>query len=369
MKENTTIYRGANCISANAEALNLGKKCLIVTGRTSAIKSGALRDVTAVLNGLQIPFTVYNGITENPLYAHCREAGEMARDFGAEFVIGIGGGSPLDAAKAAAVFACNPAIEEAALFDPTVEKPCLPIVAIPLTAGTGSEVNRYSVLTVGDKKKSFSTPDTLPVAAFLDPRYLRTLNGNYTVSTAMDAFCHCIESYLSPKSTPVSEENALRGGKLMWELLTQNDFRPHDRDAAGLTEEQRLASLEGAACGGLAIKVTGTGFPHPLGYGITLRDGVPHGRACGAFIGAFVERNMTTEVGKTRLTAFAEAIGTTPDMIAAVIPALADVNLTYTDEEIASMAEKVSGAKNYGNAPYVLDDEEAIAILTDLVGQ
>ncbi|MBE6622170.1 MAG: iron-containing alcohol dehydrogenase [Ruminococcaceae bacterium] len=366
---NTTIYRGANALTANASALNLGKKCLIVTGRTSAVKSGALRDVTAVLNELGIAFTVYNGITENPLYAHCREAGEMGREFGAEFVIGIGGGSPLDAAKAAATFACNPEIEEAALFDPTVEKPCLPIVAVPLTAGTGSEVNRYSVLTVGDKKKSFSTPHTLPVAAFLDPRYLRTLNAHYTVSTALDAFCHCIESYLSPKSTPESEENALRGGKLMWELLTQNDFRPSDRDAAGLTEETRMASLEGAACGGLAIKVTGTGFPHPLGYGITLRDGVPHGRACGAFIGAFVDRNMTTEAGKARLTAFAEAIGTTTDMIAAVIPALADVNLSYSDEEIASMAEKVSGAKNYGNAPYVLDDETAVEILTELVGK
>ena len=366
---NTTIYRGANALTANASALNLGKKCLIVTGRTSAVKSGALRDVTAVLNELGIAFTAYNGITENPLYAHCREAGDMGREFGAEFVIGIGGGSPLDAAKAAATFACNPEIEEAALFDPTVEKPCLPIVAVPLTAGTGSEVNRYSVLTVGDKKKSFSTPHTLPAAAFLDPRYLRTLNAHYTVSTALDAFCHCIESFLSPKSTPESEENALRGGKLMWELLTQNDFRPNDRDAAGLTEEARMASLEGAACGGLAIKVTGTGFPHPLGYGITLRDGVPHGRACGAFIGAFIERNMTTEVGKARLTAFAEAIGSTPAMIAAVIPALADVNLSYSDEEIASMAEKVSGAKNYGNAPYVLDDETAVEILTELVGK
>ncbi len=123
---------------------------------------------------MQIPFTVYNGITENPLYAHCREAGEMARDFGAEFVIGIGGGSPLDAAKAVAVFACNPEIEEAAIFNPTVEKPCLPIVAIPLTAGTGSEVNRYSVLTVGDKKKSFSTPDTLPVVSLFPARGFTT---------------------------------------------------------------------------------------------------------------------------------------------------------------------------------------------------
>ena len=79
------------------------------------------------------------------------------------------------------------------------------LVAMLLSAGTGSEVNRYSVLTIGEKKLSFSTPDTLPRVAFLDPRYLRTLGREGTVSTALDAFCHCLESYLSPKSTPASE--------------------------------------------------------------------------------------------------------------------------------------------------------------------
>ncbi len=366
---NTRIYRGANCLSAHAAALNLGKKCLIVTGRTSAAKSGALRDVTTILNQWGIAFTIYNGITENPLYDSCREAGEKGNSFGAEFVIGIGGGSPLDAAKAAAVFACQPQITEADLYNPSVKKACLPILAIPLTAGTGSEVNSYSVLTIGEKKKSFSTPDTLPRAAFLDPRYSRTLNRDYTISTALDAFCHCLESYLSPQSTPESEENALRGGTLLWELLTTNAFHPNDRDAAGLTEEQRMAALEAAAYGGLAIKVTGTGFPHPLGYGITLRYGIPHGRACGAFIGCYIERNQEITEGQKRLTAFANALGTTPAMIAAVIPALADVNLSLTDDEIAAMAEKVSGAKNYANAPYRLNDEKAIAILAELFGQ
>lgn len=364
----TVILRGAGCLAANPEALRLGTKCLIVTGRHSAAKSGALRDVTAVLNGLGIPFTVYNGITENPLLSHCREAGEMARAFGADFIVGIGGGSPLDAAKAVAVLAKEPDMDEKKLYDPQAEKPCLPIAAVPLTAGTGSEVNRYSVLTIGEKKLSFSTPDTLPKVAFLDPRYLRTLNAEYTVSTALDAFCHCIESFLSPKSTPESEENALRGGALLWELLTTHDFAPNDRDGAGLTEEERLTSMEAAACGGLAIKVTGTGFPHPLGYGITLRHGIPHGRACGAFIGTYVACNLLTEEGEKRLNRFAEALGTTPDMIGAVIPALADVNLTLSEEEIASMAEKVAGAKNYGNAPYILTDEEAVVILTELFG-
>ena len=366
--EHTKTYIGVNCLSRHAEALLLGKRCLIVTGRTSAVKSGALAAVTAELNRHAIPFTVYNGITENPLLSHCREAGEMGQAFGADFVIGIGGGSPLDAAKAAAVLALNPTMREEDLFDPSFPKPSLPILAVPLTAGTGSEVNRYSVITVGERKKSFAAEGILPRAAFLDPTFLRTLNASYTVSTMLDAFCHCFESYLSPKSTPASEEAALRGGAVLWKLLTEREFSPSEDDAAGLSLADREASLVAAADGGLAIKVTGTGFPHPLGYGITLRYGIPHGCACGAFIGAYVEKNGTTEIGAARLAAFASHIGTTPETIAAVIPAIADVNLILSDEEIRAMIALVSGAKNYTNAPYVLADEDGIEIMTELFG-
>ncbi len=368
MNDETKVFCGAHCLKTHGEALILGTSCLIVTGKRSAKISGALRDVTGVLTAHGIPYTVYDGVTENPLLSQTREAGRQGRDFGADFVVGIGGGSPLDAAKGAAVFACDPDLPEAVLYDSTAPKACLPLAALPLTAGTGSEVNRYSVLTVGERKLSFSTPDTLPRVAFLDPRYLRTLGREGTVSTALDAFCHCLESYLSPKSTPASEADARKGGRLLWELLTTKEFRPDGADAAGLTEDERLATLEAGACGGRAIKVTGTGFPHPLGYGLSLRHGIPHGRACGAFTGVFVERNEETEEGRRRLMAFADALGTSPAMIAAVIPALADVNLSLSDAEITTMVSLVSGAKNYQNAPAVIGDGEAEAILTEMFG-
>ena len=366
--DQTVVYRGAGCISSHPEAFLWGSKCLIVTGRRSAVVSGALQDVTSVLNDRGIAFTVYNGITENPLFDHCREAGRLGNEFGAKFVIGIGGGSPLDAAKAAAVFAVTPDLSADELFDPAVNKPALPLVAVPLTAGTGSEVNRYSVITYDERKKSFSSEATLPRAAFLDPTYLRTLNADYTVSTAIDAFCHCLESFLSPKSTEESEAEALRGAALLWKALTENDFHPDNADAAGLSEETRMAMLDGAACGGRAIKVTGTGFPHPLGYGLTLCYDIPHGRACGAFVGTYIAYNAETPEGKRRLTTFAAHLGTTPEMIAAVIPALADVNLILHDKVIEDMVAKVSGNKNYRNAPRPLTDEDAVDILSDLFG-
>lgn len=111
--------------------------------------------------------------------------------------LAIGGGSPIDGAKAASVFAVNPEMTDSELFDPDTPKTALPIIAVPITAGTGSEANASAVITYAGKKKSFTDPTVLPYAAFLDPRYLSTLNSKYTASTATDAFCHCFESYMS----------------------------------------------------------------------------------------------------------------------------------------------------------------------------
>lgn len=170
--KNTELIRGAECVMRLLPGMIPGKRCLIVTGKTSASKSGALYDVTEALKSMGCAFIVYNGMTENPPVDACREAGKTGRDYGAEFVIAIGGGSPIDGAKAASVFAVNPEMTDSELFDPDTPKTALPIIAVPITAGTGSEANASAVITYAGKKKSFTDPAVLPYAAFLDPRYL-----------------------------------------------------------------------------------------------------------------------------------------------------------------------------------------------------
>lgn len=366
--KNTNLITGENCILNTLPKILPGKVCLIVTGRSSAVKSGALHDVTEALNSSACRFIVFNGMTENPTIDACREASKLGRDYGAEFVIAIGGGSPIDGAKAAAVFAVNPDMTDEELFDPQVPKTALPLIAVPITAGTGSEANASAVITYAGKKRSFTDPSVLPCSAFLDPRYLCTLNSEYTVSTAIDAFCHCFESYMSPKSTSDSEKDALEGGSIMWKALTENDFIGSDRDAAGLSRETRAAMLRGAALGGRAIMTTGTGFTHPLGYYLTLNHGIPHGFACGAFTGVYVRYNLKTPDGARRATEFAAGIGTIPEVIAEVIPALADVNLTLSQSEITAAVKMASGAKNYKNSPAVIGDNDAEDILKNLFG-
>ena len=349
----TRVFFGENALQKNKNAIALGKHALIVTGASSAKASGALDDVVAVLKEFSIGYTVFDKIRENPPLMTCFEGGKLASEIGADFVIGIGGGSPLDAAKAIAAFANNQGIEPTDIYDDNKRKnPTLPLVAIPTTAGTGSEVNYYSVLTLpdGERKKTFKANDAWPKIAIVDPRYTYSLSHASTVSTALDAFAHALESYLSPKSTVFSEQAALFAAKELWDVLSQAP--------ATFTPEMREQLIAAATAAGMAISVTGTGFPHPMGYSITLLDGIPHGKACAVFAGDYIEYNERTEIGKQRIAAFAAHIGTTPKLMKALLPGLAAVELSFSEEEIDRRVKLISGAGNYVNSPYVLSVEE-----------
>ena len=143
----TRIISGKDCLAENASLLSLGKRAIIVCGRSGAKKSGALDDVCGVLSSLGIEYTVFDKIAENPPLLTCFEGGMLAKD--CDFVVGIGGGSALDASKAIAAFATNDLTDPMDIFSPDL-KQSLPIVAIPTTAGTGSEANTYSVISLTD---------------------------------------------------------------------------------------------------------------------------------------------------------------------------------------------------------------------------
>ncbi len=349
----TRVLFGRGAATHNKALLCIGRHALIVTGKKSAKLCGALDDVTAILSAAGIAYTVFDRISENPPLLTCHEGGKAGAEVGADFVIGIGGGSPLDAAKAIAAFAANPGIDPLDLYDQDKRTAhSLPIVAIPTTAGTGSEVNPYAVITLpdGEHKKTFTCEDSWPRVAIVDPKYTDSLPYGTTVSTALDAFAHALESYLSPKSSVFSEAAALFAAERIWDVLSQypSEFTPEMRDDLSVA----------ATAAGMAISVTGTGFPHPLGYSITLLDGVPHGRACAAFAEDYITYNEKTPVGKERIARFAAAIGTTPKVMKAYLPALAEVELTFTDEEIERRVALIENAKNYTNSPYVLSKEE-----------
>ena len=353
----TQIFMEQNALKNNAAVLSgLGRRCLVVTGKRSAAASGVLGDLAEVLPPLGIEYEIFDKIEPNPSIHTCREGGRRARALGADFILGVGGGSPLDAAKAVAAFAANDAAFEAAgdddtaLFDPLPNAP-LPVAAIPTTAGTGSEANLFSVLTLPETgvKRTFKTPASYPVVAFVDPRYTLSLPYDQTVSTALDAFCHCAESYYSPKATALTRALCAEGAGRLWRGLLAAEG-----DDLGLANRESL--MLGSTLGGICIGQTGTGFPHPMGYNLTLSHGVPHGAACAVFEGEFLRQQM---MAAPELD-FLGAAGL-PDEALDKIPAMAGVIPRLTDAQIERYVALVLDAANFANSVAPLTDPAAIA--------
>ncbi|MBQ4353419.1 MAG: iron-containing alcohol dehydrogenase [Clostridia bacterium] len=360
------IIAGRGAVKKNAAVFaSLGKRAMIVSGRTSADKCGAMNDVAEVLQSVGCTYIRMNAVPENPPAPLCHEAGETCRKEGCDFIIAIGGGSAIDAAKAIAAYAANPACGVMDLFDDSVRtNDGLPLIAIPTTAGTGSEACRYSVLTIdgGLRKKTFKHSSAYARAAFVCPEYTETMNETYTVSTALDALAHAIESYFSPKSTAASQEAALFAAKEIWDVLFGS------ASGEGFTAEQRDRLAYAAAAAGIAIDYTGTGFPHPLGYSITLTRGIPHGAACAVFEGAFLKYNMLTDEGRKRAKVLADHLGTTEEEMIERIPEKSGVKLRIGAAEREELIDRVAGAGNYANSPYVISRGEMSDIYARIFG-
>jgi len=333
----TKAYFGRDCVVHNSNELSgFGNKALIVTGGRSAQASGAFQDVCDALDRLGIKYDIFNKVENNPSEGTVKEGGIAAKRAGSDFVIGIGGGSPLDAAKAIAVLAVNDMEPEQLYTNNFPQKP-LPIIAIPTTAGTGSEVTPYSILTRDDlqTKKSFGTQETFPAIAFLDPRYTESQPLEVTVNTAIDALSHNIEGYLGKKSTPVCDLLAQEGIRLFGaciDCLRRGRFSYEDREKL----------LYMSMLGGMVIAHTGTTIVHAAGYNYTYFRNIPHGRANGYLLAEYLRfnyeyakektENVLHMMGFNSIDAFDEAIvsliGRAPELKEEEIIRYAEITMT-----------------------------------------
>lgn len=285
------LITGPGCVRDSAKELaKLGKTCLIVTGKRSARLSGALQDVTDTLEQNGQKWALFDEIGQNPKLTDCMAAAQKAIAAGADFVVGIGGGSPLDAAKCIAVLAANPGMSQAQLYAFDWANAPLKIVTVGTTAGTGSEVTKVSVITTPDgRKKSFHHEDIFPVLALGDATYTMSLPPMVTRATAVDVLAHCAESFFSRAANHLSRCYAVEGIRLLlpvFRALAENGCDDLDYD----TREQLYCA---SIYGGLAINVTGTCFPHTMGYLLTETFGIPHGTACAVFQKDFYAYNKT----------------------------------------------------------------------------
>ncbi|NLM50200.1 MAG: iron-containing alcohol dehydrogenase [Clostridiaceae bacterium] len=349
------VIMGENCVLENKDRFKLGKKALIVSGPSSAKKSGALDDVIKVLSDINIPYDIFDKVENNPTIENVYEGGQFAKKVGADFIIGIGGGSPLDAAKAVAVYATND-IEPMKIFDGVYESDPLPMILIPTTAGTGSEVTQYSILTLNSiqNKRSFTSEKVFAKYAFLDGRYTMSLSLSVTINTMLDAMSHCIESILNKNSNTTSEMIALDGLRRI-----ARSIKYVKEGNIPLPVRQNL--LVASTLGGIAIAQTGTTIPHSMGYQLTYFKDVPHGKANALFMGeflSFVEKSMPKKVALIY-----QALGLSGNSeFRSLIYSLIEKDVKITTEEILKYASVSINAKNVQNCPVKVTEEDEVMI-------
>jgi len=357
------IITGKDCIKNNASLFeNFGKRCLIVTGKSSAKKSGALDDVISVLELSEIAYDIFDKTEQNPSFETCAKAAEIAAKSGAEFIIGIGGGSPLDAAKAIAALATNKGSSAEVMYASKWENPPLPIIAVGTTAGTGSEVTPVAVITTpAGQKQSFRAPTLYPSVCFGDATYTMSLSAHFTRSTALDALAHCLESYFNKTANDISRTYALRGTAILVEMLKKTAIC----DQTPLSFDDREKLYCASLYGGFAISVTGTAFPHAMGYFLSEQYDICHGNACACYLEEFINYNASVEPQETEK--FFDALKTDKDSLVNLIKQnLPKLDVKLTEEKIKELsprfADNKSFKKTYGN----VDEAFAVNILNKL---
>ena len=293
----TDIYVEKDCVKNHAQnILAIGKRALIMTGRHSAAANGSLSDVTNVLNAGEIPYLIFSEVEENPSTDTVGKAAQTACEFNADFIIGIGGGSAIDAAKAVALLIVNPGLNADDLHKaPSHPLNHAPVVAVPTTCGTGSEATPVAIITNHKINLKKSIPHVIfPALALVDGKYLASAKKQLIVNTAVDALAHMVESILNVKSNLFNRTCPEYGLKLWGECkealsAAQNATGNAAENAAPIDENLYEKLMLTSTIAGMSIAQTSTAVPHGMSYDLTLHAGVPHGPAVGYFLAAYVE--------------------------------------------------------------------------------
>ena len=290
----TDCYFGRGCVAEHKAAMaKLGKKAMVVTGKTSAKRNGAQQDITDALDSLDIAWILFDEIEENPSVETVERAAKLAIAEGVEFFIGIGGGSPMDVAKAVGVVAkYGGSITEYEGAD-KVPGEIIPLIAIPTTAGTGSEVTAFSVITDHERnyKLTVFSYKLIPAYALLDPLLLTSAPASVAAACGIDALIHAEESYVSLDASPFSEAMSEKAMELIGRSI-----RTYVADRSNL--EAASDMLAGSLFAGIAFSWARLGNIHAMSHPVSAFFNVPHGVANGILFPYIVKYNEEAAFGK-----------------------------------------------------------------------
>ncbi len=303
------VMHGVGVLSEIAPQLALlGKKPMILIGGGSFRRSGALE---ALLASVQGDYALFEGVPSDPDVATVEASAKAYVAAGCDYLIAAGGGSVLDAAKAAGLLIANGG--DIADYETAVpQKASPPLVAIPTTAGTGSEVTKWTIITDPARKKKMAIghESLMPALAVLDPELTLSMPPSVTAATGMDALTHAIEAYLSDKATPLSDVWSLAAIKLIAKNLLIAAEEPQNNAARG-------AMLLGQFCAGLAFNNSSVALVHAMSRPLGAYYGVPHGEANAMLLPIVLEYNQGER--QERYAAMAEAMEIGETEAAAVV--------------------------------------------------
>mgnify|MGYP005839711117 CR=1 FL=1 len=270
---------GAGSLNSLPDYLKETRKIVIVTGKKSAKNTGLINRLNRILNSSSVEEVKFIPVGSNPTISEVEFIAESARKIRADLIIGIGGGSAMDAAKAGAIVGAGCSDFKSLIGKKIFNPPPLPSILIPTTAGTGSEVNQYAIITDEglNDKLNLNGANSYPMAAILDPELSVSMPEEITIDTGLDAFCHAVEGYIARRSVPISDTLAAPVFELVNEALPVAVREGNNLEARG-------KMLYAASLAGMVISHTGTTMVHAMGYPLTLRYGVSHGRANAAII-------------------------------------------------------------------------------------
>lgn len=284
----------------------LGKKnVLLITGQKSMKNSGITGKLLTYLKDYNV--NVYDKVEPNPSIETVNDCIETAKQNNSDLIISLGGGSAIDAGKAAAILMKNDGkIGDYLYKRKKIQNKGIDFIAIPTTSGSGSEVTPYSVITDKNKKKKLTLAHDFiyPSFAIIDPILALTLSKSNTAVTGIDALAHSLEAYWSINSQPISELFALKSIMLIFSNLQKVCNEPNN---VKYRKNMSLASL----FAGMAFNNTGTNVCHAVSYPLTTYFNVPHGLACGLTLSSVLEYNK--EIIKEKMNALADEMNTEPD--------------------------------------------------------
>ena len=297
----TIIYGKGTVTSVGEQAARFGKKAVLICGKGSLRKSGVLDIIVSSLEKAGVSCAVYDRVGSDPTTSDVDEGAAFAKENGCDVIVAAGGGSPLDAAKGIGMLLTNGG--KVTDYEKTApEKESLPIIAIPTTAGTGSEATRYSVITDTDRniKMLLSTDGIIPKVAILDFAITKSLPPFMTAATGMDALTHAIEGYTTKAAWEMTDMFHLKAIELISKSL---------RGAVANTKEGREGMALGQYIAGMGFSNVGLGIAHSMAHTLGAVYDTPHGVACAMMLPIVMEYNQECTGEKYR--EIARAMGVT----------------------------------------------------------